>query len=109
MQRMTYNEAAEYLRQYNRDHGYTIKGTETHCTMVAVIAQESFTQEYSLEARSYIFTNDNKAFIDGQLGYSIFADAMDGSDNGVRLEQYLEDEGNPGGWKVEYCYILKED
>ena len=110
MERMTYQEAREYLKQYNRNHGYTTKGTATHCVMVAVISEDSFTKEYSLESRSYRFTNDNKAFIDGQLGYSIFSDSLDGSDNGVRLEQYLADEyGGSKGWKVEYCYIEKEE
>lgn len=51
------------------------------------------------------FTNDNKAFIDGMGGYSIFANSLDGSDIGVRLEQYVE----YGDWKVDYCYILQED
>ena len=107
--KLTYNEAKEYLTEYNKEHGYTSKGTDTHCTMVAVISEDSFKDEYSLEERSYVFTNDNKAFIEGQMGYSIFADSLDGSDRNVRIEQYLEEEGNKGGWKVEYCYILKED
>ena len=110
MERLTYQEAKEYLKQYNRKHGYTTKGTETHCVMVAVISEDSFDKEYSLESRSYRFTNDNKAFIDGLLGYSIFSDSLDGSDNGVRLEQYLAEEtGDKKGWKVEYCYIMSEE
>lgn len=108
MERYTYEEIKQYLKDYNKKHNYTTKGTDTHCVVVAVISQDSFEKEYSLDERSYVFTNDNKAFIEGQLG-SIFADSKDGSDRAVRLEQYLEEEGNPGGWKVEYCYILKED
>ena len=42
------------------------------------------------------------------LGYSIFATSLDGTDF-VRLENYLADEGNKDGWKVEYCYIKQED
>lgn len=105
-----WSEASEYLCRYNREHGIKSKGcAEYICEMVAVITEDSFDQEYSLESRSYVFTNDNKAFIDGMGGYSIFANSLDGSDPGVRLERYLEDEGNPGGWKVDYCYIKSED
>lgn len=109
MQRFTWEEASEYLRNYNREHGYTTKGTETHCYMVAVITEDSFDKKFTLEERSYKFSNDNKAFIDGQLGYSIFSDSLAGDDPGVRLEYYLEEEGNANGWKVDYCYLLKEE
>lgn len=29
------------------------------------------------------------------------------SDQGVRLDWYMAAEGNPGGWKIEDCYILE--
>ena len=41
-------------------------------------------------------------------GYSIFACCLDGTDQGVRLDWYMEEEGNPDGWKVENCYILEQ-
>ena len=115
MDKLTYQEAAEYLRNFNRKYGYTTKGNMDHiCTMVAVITSSSFTDAngkivpYSLESRSYAFTNCNKAFIDGQIGYSIFADSLDHTDS-CRLEQYLVDEkGGPDGWIVDYCYIKDE-
>lgn len=105
MRKMTWAEATAYLKEFNRERGYKTKGTAEHTTVIAVFTEDSFDKPYPLESRSYAFTNDNKAFIDGQLGYSIFASAIDGSDPCVRLEQYVEDEGNPGGWKVDYCYI----
>lgn len=74
---------------------------------VIVISEDSFTEEYSEEARSYVVSNDNKAFKSGMLGYSIFGSSLDGSDIGVRLDAYLECErGGENGWKVEYCYFL---
>lgn len=110
MERMTYQEAKEYLIRYNEQNGYTTKGMEKHCTMIAVIDQKSFKKEYSLESRSYEFTNDNKAFLPSNLGYSIFASSLDGTDPYVRLEQYLkEEQGGKDGWIVEYCYIKSED
>lgn len=108
MEHMTWYEAKKYLTEYNRKYNVETKGrTEKTCKMVAVISEDSFEKEYSLEERSYIFTNDNKAFIDGMGGYSIFSYSMDGSDIGVRLELYVE--GAKPSWKVEYCYILSED
>lgn len=106
MERLSWSEAKQYLIEYNRKYNHTSKGNASHtCVMVAVIKSESFDKEYTLEERSYKFTNDNKAFIDGMGGYSIFADSLDGSDKGVRLEQYVE----YGDWKVDYYYILQED
>ena len=109
MEQMNWHEAAHYMREYNRKINNRTKGTtDKRCVMVAVISEDSFTQEYTLEERSYEFTNDNKAFIDGMGGYSIFASSLDGSDH-VRLEQYLKDEGIKDGWKVDYVYIKSED
>lgn len=105
MQKLTWSDATDYLRRFNREHNIKSKGNEETAHIVAVISEDSFTQEYSLEARSYLISSDNKAFIDGMGGYSIFASSLDGSDVGVRLEQYLEDEGNKDGWRIDYCYI----
>ena len=39
---------------------------------------------------------------------SIFAYCLDvTSDQGVRLDWFMAEEGNPGGWKVQECYILE--
>lgn len=69
---------------------------------VAVITEDSFDKEYTLEERSYMFSSDNKVFKTWCGGYSIFANCLDGKDRGVRLEQYIEG----GGWKVDYCYLV---
>lgn len=110
MNKMTWAEARQYLIEFNKRHNITSKGPgKPTCAMVAVISADSFTKEYSLEERSYAFTNDNKAFMPNMISNSIFADSLDGSDMGVRLDRYLEAEGNSNGWKVEYCYIMSED
>lgn len=106
MEKMTWSEANDYLTEYNRKLGYTHKGNEKVCTMVAVISEDSFNQPYTLEERSYKFTSDNKAFLPN-IGYSIFASSLDGSDVGVRLEQYVGT--GKDDWKVDYCYIMSED
>lgn len=74
---------------------------------VIVITEDSFNEEYSEEARSYVVSNSNKAFISGMGGYSIFGSSLDGMDECVRLDAYLECErGGENGWKVDYCYFL---
>lgn len=110
MEKMTWEEAKQYLREYNKKYNITSKGSEGPvCTMIVVISEDSFTEEYSLEERSYRFTNKEKAFISNMTGYSIFADSLDGSDKGVRLEWYIDDKYNKNGWKVDYCYIMSEE
>ena len=106
MEKLTWSEAKRYLIDFNRRYNHKTKGGPEHiCVMVAVIKPECFDKEYTLKERSYAFNNDNKAFIDGMGGYSIFAGSLDGSDPCVRLEQYVE----YGDWEVDYCYIQKED
>lgn len=106
MQKLTWQEATDYLRQFNREHKVETKGvSDEKAHIVVVITEDSFTQKYPLESRSYVVSSDNKAFISGMGGYSIYAGSIDGTDPCVRLERYLEEEGNSGGWKVDYCYI----
>jgi len=52
---------------------------------------------YPEDSRTYCFSSNNKAFISGMGGYSIFASSLDGTDRGVRIEHI--------SWKVDYCYI----
>ena len=64
---------------------------------------------YTEEQRTYVVSSNNKAFIEGMGGYSIYASSLDGSDKCVRLEAYMADEhGGKDGWKIEKCYV-KDD
>lgn len=73
-----------------------------------IFTEDSFDEKYPLLSRTYSFTSDNKAFWPNMGGYSIFANCLDGTDQHVRLEWYMVEEGNPGGWKVQDCYILEQ-
>lgn len=43
-------------------------------------------------------------------GYSIYGSAIDGSDDNVRLEQYMKEErGGADGWIVERCYLPEKE
>lgn len=102
--RMTWKEAVDYLVKFNEKYDIHTKGEKPQtCVMVAVIAPSSFNREYSLESRSYAFTNHNKFFIPSNAGMSIFASSLAGDDSNIRLEQYIFDS-----WLIEYCYIKEE-
>ena len=99
---MTYAELKAIFRELNRDP------SQGGLTAHIVFTEDSFAVPYPLLGRTYAVSSDNKAFRPGMGGYSIFASCLDkASDQGVRLERYMADEGNPGGWKVEECYILE--
>lgn len=97
---MKYSELCDILCSANAEH----KRVEAFVTF----APESFPgKEYSKIERTYLFTSDNKAFVQAG-GYSIFGDCMDGKDIGVRLERYMRDEkGGKDGWTIENCGIVK--
>ena len=102
MEKMNWNEICSAMRKFNEEHGYTTKGNKEKLKGVVVFTKDSFGNPYTEEERSYKFTSDNKGFLPGQLSNSIFADCLDMSDLGVRLDWYIHD------WKVEYCYLLED-
>ena len=111
MEHLTYQELRKALCEFNEREDIRVKGTGKSIKGVIVFKSENWPEDnYSLEARSYLVSSDNKAFIPGQMGYSIFGSSLDGSDPGVRLEAYMaEERGGADGWKVDYCYLLEEN
>lgn len=99
---MTYGELKSYFRNAER------KGE--HLTGYIVFSPASFTQEYSVEARTYVVSSKNKAFQPNMGGYSIFASSLDGSDPCIRLEAYMASErGGKDGWQIERCYMMSDE
>ena len=49
--------------------------------------------------RSYRVQSNEKYFLPQMLGNSLFADCLDGTEFGVRLDWYKAD------WEVDYCYL----
>ena len=105
MKKMTWSEFCEAMRNFNKEHGYTTKGTKEHLNGVVVFTEGSFNKPYTETERSYQTDNDQKYFLPEQCGNSIFADCLDGRDLGVRLDWYMHDAEKP--WKVDYCYLLE--
>lgn len=104
-QNISFDELRNIFYDHNSENG--IKGQfEDKAPLYGnvVISQDSFNKPYSEEERTYVFRSDNKAFLSGMIGNSIISDSKDGSDTGVRLDWYLWD-----GWKIERCYITKEE
>lgn len=99
---MTYPELRAAFREWERSYPVD------HLTAHIIFTMDSFDREYPLLSRTYAVSSNNKAFRPNMGGYSIFGDSLDGTDIGVRLEGYMAEEGNPGGWKVEDCYILEQ-
>ena len=96
---MTYSELAAQFREQERS------GTGRHMLGYIVFTEDSFTEPYTEEQRTYVVSSDNKAYRPNMGGYSIYASSLDGADKMVRLEQYMAAEhGGKDGWKVERCY-----
>lgn len=84
------------------------KSPTADLTAHITFTEDSFDKKFPLLSRTYIFTSDNKGFWPNMFSRSIFAYCLDGTDQGIRLDWYMEDEGNKGGWKVEDCYVLEQ-
>lgn len=100
---MTYQELKALLRKHEESD------PDTHLT--AYITFSSFgpenTKEYPLEARTYIVSSSNKAFKPNKGGYSIFGSCLNGTDQYIRLENFMKEErGAQNGWVVEDCCIV---
>ena len=82
---MEYKQLKELLFQHE------CKYPGTHLT--AYITFASFgpdnKTEYPWNSRTYLVSSDNKAFQPNKGGYSICGSCLDGTDQGVRLEQYI--------------------
>ena len=95
------------LKQIFRELKHT--SPKEDLTAHIIFTEDSFATQYPLLSRTYCFNSDNKAFWPNMGGYSIFAYCLDKtSDQGVRLDWYMAEEGIAGGWKVEDCYILEQ-
>lgn len=101
MNKITYAELCKIFR----DHEAT--RPDKHLTAHIVFTEDTWPIKYPLESRTYSVSSDNKAFIPGMGGYSIYGHSLDGTDLCVRLERYMAAEhGGKKGWKVDYCYLV---
>ena len=100
---MTYHELKETFCDLKQ------KSPKDDLTAHITFTEDSFAKPYPLLSRTYRVSSDNKGYWPRMFSRSIFAYCLDvTSDQGVRLDWYMEEEGNPSGWKVEDCYILEK-
>jgi len=105
-EKITFGELCRRFEEHNRTHNVISQFADRggRMTGVVVFRRESWSgQHYTLKERSYEVASDNKAFIPGLAGGSIFGNCLDGRDLGVRLDQYMK-YATPL-WQVDYCYI----
>ena len=105
MTKLTLEQLFKAISEHNEKHHVTQQFEDKNSlTCVIVFSSKNWPDKDFPEAsRSYAFSSDNKFFIPEMGGNSIFAESLDGSDRGVRLDWYLHE------WKyIDYCYI-KED
>ena len=99
---MTYSEMAQKFREAEKN--------SEHLDGYIVFTEDSFTEKYPLESRTYVVSSDNKAYRPNMGGYSIYATSLDGTDKNVRLEAYMAAEkGGKDGWKIERCYMKERE
>lgn len=92
----------EALSKYNSDNGFGRENPPTSQIYgLIVFSNKSFDKEYPFESRAYYFSSDNKYFLSGMIGNSIFGYSLDGTDMGIRIEQYKNE------WVVEDCYLIE--
>ena len=105
MKKISFEDVYERFVKHNQENDVEHQFSDRdRLEAVIVFKPESCKdKEYSLESRSYKFTSDNKAFIPGMCSNSIFADSLDKSDLGVRLDYYLY------YWIEDYCYIIGDE
>ena len=103
---MTLAELYDVFYEHNRAHNVTHQFDDDNRLFgVIVFKPETWPDKnYTLKERSYRVSSDNKAFIPGMGGNSIYANCLDGVDKGVRLDWYIHD-----GWIVDYCYLENGD
>lgn len=102
MTELTCSELKQIFRELKRN------SPREDLTAHIIFTEDSFNKPYSLLSRTYRISSDNKAFWPNMGGYSIFGYCLDGTDQGVRLDHYMAEERDPGGWKAEDCYILEQ-
>lgn len=96
---LSYREMSDVFHHVNDKHKEPVCG-------YIVFSPDSFDRPYSEQSRTYVVSSDNKAYIAGAGGYSIFGSCLDGSDQNIRLELYMHGDG---AWKIERCYMQGDD
>ena len=104
MEKLTWSEVTDKMWKFNKDNDIKTKGYKgpTLEAVVVFTGKGMNRDDYTEVQRSYQFSNHNKAFLPNMISNSIFADCLDGTEHGVRLDWYIHE------WEVDYCYIVEQ-
>lgn len=100
MEIITFSELCNIFNKHNEDNNITQQFSDKNPLIGGIcFHKNSFNGDFTEKERTYTFRSDNKYFISGLNGKSIFANCEDGTDQGIRLDYYLNH------WTVDYCFI----
>lgn len=100
MEKISFEELCDIFYKHNEESGVTSQFDDKNAIEGVVVFKESnWKTKYSETSRSYLVQSDNKYFLPAMAGNSIFASCLDGTDESLRLDYYLD------RWEIEYCYI----
>ena len=71
-----------------------------------VFSADNFDEPFNEESRTYAISSTNSAFRIDVKECSLFGSCLDGTDQNLRLDDYLKVSE---GWKIEKCYMLKDE
>lgn len=91
--KVSFEELDSLFRKYGDD--MSIGG-------IIIFDQSNFNKKYTKLGRSYITSSSNNRYNWKMVGNSVFASCLDGSEMGVRIDEWLYGI-NP--FKIEECYI----
>ena len=95
---MTYQELKALLRK----HEESDPGTHLTAYITFSFFGRENEKEYSWVDRTYAVSSSNKAFQPNMGGCSIFGSCLNGTDQHIRLENFMKEErGAQNGWVVE--------
>lgn len=101
--RKTFKDYSEFLRFI---YQYTQNPENPTLRILITFTKDSFSKEYDERSRTYMTNSKQKAF-GNYAGSSIFGNCLDGSDDGVRLDYYMNTPYTP--WKVEKVTIMETE
>ena len=99
---MDYSKLEKDLRKWVKEH------PRESLTAHIVFTEDSCPKHSPRMSRSYSVSINSKTFWLGISGRSIVAHCLDGMGQKIKLNMRMLEESDPGGWKIEDCYILEQ-
>lgn len=99
MEKITFSELTEAFYKHNEVNNASFVNKNILTGVIVFKNGPWFKKEFTEIERSYSFSSNNKFFVPCMCGNSIFADCLDNTEHGIRLDAYF------GKWEIDYCYI----